>query len=350
MVRWKIIVGTVVILTSSLGSLSLSTVEARPMLIASGGAASPLPLGTIQTGTAPAGSCPNNDACIAFSVACPGVLKAARGLMDVEPAAGTRRGLTMFFSGGQGTGWWGDTSLAAQFLANIRQNGIEAVQVRWIDSWLVASPGETIGPARLACRTATVVKWAHDHLYLVPNNVPPPGPLVCGFCITGNSGGSSQVSYDLSFYGLDSILNADFPTSGPPHAALAKGCLRDPRYQKYWFDAWAAGIIDDSYGFLNNNGPCSTHNSSYTQRWLQDAVDTGGNDFYYPSTRVHFIFGGNDPSVAPYHGQDYYNRLKAAGPPHVSEEIVPGMPHPITQSQAGLQALRNAILAPSPTA
>jgi hypothetical protein len=175
----------------------------------------------------------------------------------------------------------------------------------------------------------------------------PDGPVGrCGFCITGNSGGSSQSSYALSHYGLESILDAVVPSGGPPHAAQTKGCLRNPGQERYWYESGSAATIDSSYGFRGTSGPCALHDSSFVPRWDEESVDTGGSDYVHPATRVHFIFGGADASVAPAHGQDYVNRLKASGSPYVTVEVIPGMPHSIAHSPEGLAALRSALANP----
>jgi len=276
------------------------------------------------------------------------VSASADGFIAVGAATGSPRGLAVFFSGGYGTGWWGAGSdLVQPWLGDIRASGLETVLVEWKDSWLVSSPGEKAGVAALACRPSTAVKWVHDHLY-VPLGIPP-GPGECGFCITGNSGGSSQVSYALSFYGEDRILNADFPTSGPPHGAINKGCIRGaPNPQRYWYTTWAQGVMDSSYGFHEDpiHGPCYLQDPAYVDTWKADSVAKGGNDYSHPSTRVGFIIGGKDGSVAPAHARDYYNKLvKVGGSLAVNWTVVPEMPHSITNSPEGLAELRAELLA-----
>jgi hypothetical protein len=72
-------------------------------------------------------------------------------------------------------------------------------------------------------------------------------------------------------------------------------------------------------------------------------VDTGGRDFVHPATRGHFIHSDNDfPSVP--HALDYIARLRAAGTPLLTEQVVPGMPYRLQTSAAGLEALFRAIL------
>jgi hypothetical protein len=272
---------------------------------------------------------------------CSKVSASLSGAMSVQPAQGRARGLVMFFAGGYGTmTWTGGTTAAINLLSTLNQAGYETVQSTWSQpGWEPASPGEDAGPGHTACRTATFIAWVHDNLY-VPLNVPTPGLGVCGFCITGSSGGASEVSYAVAFYGLAPSINGVFPISGPPHAAEAKGCLQVPGYA---YAPLAQNIIDQSFGYYNGTGPCTAHSASFTSRWNQESTDSGGCCYYYPTTRVHFIFGQNDFTGAVKEGGDYVAKLQSSGSPLVTEETISGMSHEIRVSTLGMTALQNTI-------
>lgn len=249
-------------------------------------------LGTVTSLGSSADRCLDGYTCSEFSVACAGVKQSAKGTLGVLEGQGAPRGLVMFFSGGDGRGWWADTRVpdALAMLSDLSEEGFQVVQVRWSTPWLQAASGELAGPARLACRPASIVSWVHEN-HFVPLGVPETQVGACGFCITGNSGGSSQVSYGLSHYGLEGILDGVFPTSGPPHAALDKGCLARAGEEEFWYDSAGAKTIDRSYGFLTKEpGPCESHDSGFTSRWLADAVESEGL-YMHPATRIRFIFG-----------------------------------------------------------
>ena len=251
----------------------------------------------------------------------------------------------MISTGGRGTTWFSEKgSQAATFVNDLRRDRLVVVQLRWVDSWLVSAPGEDAGSAHLACRPATVFKWVHDNRFLRLGV--PAGPVGrCGFCVTGNSGGASQSSYALSHYGLESLLDAVVPSGGPPHAAQAKGCLRNAGQEAYWYESGSASTIDSSYGFQGTSGPCARHDASFVPRWDAESVDTGGSDYVHEQTRVHIILGGADGSSAPAHARDYASRLRRAGSPYVTVQVIPGMGHSIVNS-AGLAALRSALVNP----
>ena len=285
--------------------------------------------------------------CSGFRVACPNVLLDAPGFFGTAPPLAPPRGLVVFFTGTSGSEYWtGSGVLTLPFMTSLRLDGFEVVQVRWTDGWLTAARGETPGPALLACRPATAVQWIHENLSPTLRAGAEAGPGQCGFCLTGQSGGADQAFYSLSFYGLEGIIDAVLPTSGPTHSAMVQGCLQDDGFT---YGRSNAQLVDDSYGFvddLEGAGPCVNHVPAFSATWNRDGLDTGADDSVFETTRVHFIIGGMDPGEAPEHAEAYDEWLVASGSPHVTLQIVPGMQHTIYNSEDGLNALREALLGP----
>jgi hypothetical protein len=237
--------------------------------------------------------------------------------------------------GGLGTGF---TGINRSFVSGLAGAGFEAVVVSWVDPWLQSSAGDDAGPLRLGCRPATVIRWIHDNLYQ-DIGAPAGGVGECGFCVTGNSGGASQIGYSLSFYGLDDVVDAAILSGGPPHAGLDEGCLGDPGLA---YDRTSAGIIDLSYGFPDGGGPCSLRDGVFGERWDADSLDTGGA-YFLPSTRIAFVFVEADGSGGPPHGRFYLDELRAAGTPMLTEEVLPGAEHTIQALPEGRAALMAAL-------
>jgi acetyl esterase/lipase len=290
------------------------------------------PLGTVTLAFPPdPAPCPTGYTCQAFTVSgCPGVQPINGYYADRRPATAAR-GTVMFFSGGAGTGWWAETVRAMAMLDELVADGFRVVQVRWTSAWQFAAAGVETGLAALACRAATVVAFGHANLYTDAGT----GPGVCGFCISGQSNGSSQVAYALAFHGLDTVVDGLFPTSGPTYAELAKGCLGEAGYD--YVVIGGTNAIDRAYGFFPP-GPCASHLSSYQARWLADGLVTGGSDYVWPATRVHIVEGSDDEYYL--HAVAFRNRLVTAGQPVTFEEI-PNMGHPL--NAAGFAALRAAL-------
>src|SRR5438874_1526804 len=155
----------------------------------------PLQIGTVKLGGATTSHCASGFRCQAFSVTCSGLEQAARGLLEVERPSGTPRGLVLYFSGQSGQEPWVTPSTdqaTLPFMQDVAGAGLTNVMVAWEQPWLVSAPGEQAGPARLACRAASVIRYVHDTMYAQLGVHP--SPQRCGFCLAGESGGASEVA------------------------------------------------------------------------------------------------------------------------------------------------------------
>jgi Calx-beta domain-containing protein len=322
------------------GPLLLALVLLSAGLAAAPPAAAAEPLGALTvTGTGD-GSCPAGHACTRFTVSCPGVSVDRDGFYAVSPSpAGTPRGVIVFFSGGSGTLYWGpdDPAEAALVERLHTQHGYVVVQVRWQGNWQAAPSGQAAGLPAVSCRPATVIEHLYDAVFLPLGLAVTPG--ICGFCVTGTSGGSAQAAYAISHFGLDDVLQGVFPVSGPTHAAISEGCRRDVREEDlYWYPNGAS--IDEAYGFLTKNGPCFKHDPSWDPTWEADAVDAPGADHLHPGTRVHLILGEADIPQRT-RGEDYVRTLTDGGSPYVEVSLVDDMGHAL--NAGGIAALEDAL-------
>jgi hypothetical protein len=305
----------------------------------------PLPLG-IVTLVPKTPSCLAGYTCTQLKISgCSNVSQSIKSTLAQSWPSGPPRGVLLFLSGSGGTSWWNTrrTTLAGTFLADLRDvQGFVIVQLKWAKDWTMAASGQRTGLAHLACRPATMVKYVYDTIYAPLGITPTLG--TCGYCLTGNSGGASQATYPLSHYGLDSIINATVPTSGPTHAAMARGCLLVPGYE---YSNDPSGL-DYPYGYLdpiNDPGPCIRHDDSWTPNWDADSVDTQGSDYSYSTSRVEILIGGQDifPETDN-HAADYRDRLLQDPANNVTWTFVTTMEHHIQRSQSGLDALKAALL------
>jgi hypothetical protein len=267
-------------------------------------------------------------------------------LIADEKPAGQIRAVAMFFSGAGGSEWWSGTSPEVPaFFQSLLNDGFELVQVYWTQGWLNAPAGVQSGQELLASRPATVIKWVHDNMYAPLGLLPVVGQ--CGFCVTGNSNGSSQITYAISTYGIDNIVDAAIPTAGPTLAAISKGCLQE---QGYAYNPGKLSEIDAAYGFSSGTGPCVAQDPSFTGTWIANSVETGGNKYNYPTTRIEIIVGGRDSLATRNRANDYFQVLGQAQQPMLTLQVVPDMLHAVQNSADGLSALFSALAAtPTPT-
>jgi hypothetical protein len=310
-----------------------------------GGSPSPsLQIGTVKVGGFTSSQCPPGFRCQQFEVACVGLQQADRGLLEVEGSTSHPRGMVLYFSGESGQRPWVTPSTAQAtlpFVNGMAQAGFVNVLVAWVQPWLIAGPGEEAGPARLACRAASVIRYVHDTMY-APLNAHP-APRQCGFCLVGESGGASEIAYALSRYGLAGIVDEAVMLGGMPFASIQKGCLQTT--SPYYYGPTATGFIDAAYGFPPSSpGPCSAARASFRNRWIADSVNAPGALLSYPDTGIEIIEGGEDTSPAIPLGHDYIDALRAAGTPFLHVQVVPGLSHGAASDPQGLLAVRAALL------
>ena len=322
--------------TTTAASTSPSSVDEPPTTPAGAGA-----LGSVRVTGTPS-SCPLEE-CTDVDVECPG-LPPATATVAVEPATGTPDGVVVLLSGAEGKTFWAnsDQGRQAKVVSDIAERGLDAVEVAWPDQgWAGAPAGEAIGFAALACRSATIVQWVHDERYVPMDLDPSTG--ACGFCVSGNSGGASQIAYSLAYYGLDVIIDAAVMTSGPPHAGIGQGCIPGAGESAFAYGRASLPSIDAAYGHPDDPGPCAQGDAGFADLWRADSVDTGGNDYVHPTTRIEFLLGGQDRTVAPAHARLYIDRLEVGGSPMVHEEEIPEMQHEVLAQTASRDAVIDAI-------
>ena len=247
--RAGLVVGILLLLV-----LAVPGAASTALLASKSASSTPFALGTlIVTGPGPA-DCPSGTDCVSYSVSCPDVIQSIDGYLSVGSTPGPTRGMATFFTGAGGLNWLtdADPNMPA-FMADLRNNGIVTVESTWATDWRFASSGEDAGLEHLSCRAATVIRYVYDVYYLPLGLTPAAGE--CGFCLIGNSGGASQISYALEFYGLEDILNAVIPSGGPTYGAVAKSCMNTSGEEAYQFTAPRRDDIDHATGYLNKDGP-----------------------------------------------------------------------------------------------
>jgi Divergent InlB B-repeat domain len=300
------------------------------------------PLGTVTPSSDPVLSCPAGSTCAAVEVVCPNSHPIV-GFLSIAPATSPTAGLVVLYTGGGGTGWYVD--LNPEFpgmVTRLQDQGIAVMQLHWRSSWWRTGSDFEAGIGELACRPASIAGYIYD-TYYVPLGVDPAEPGRCGFCILGSSGGASAVAYTISHFGLDEILDAVIPVGGPPTAAFAKGCLRTPGEERYWYADSNAINFDESFGYLHQDGPCLLHDPAFAHRWIEQGNASGGSDYTHPTTRVHLITGERDNLVLTHSG-DWIARLLEEGSPMVFQDVVPDTAHAVHGTPQGRVAIETSIV------
>lgn len=284
-------------------------------------------LGTFSLGTLVSGG-PTGSTCHAFTLAAPGLPTSPGVIADTKPSDPI--GCVLFFSGDNGAQFWslgGNGNLTAPFISNLVSLGYEVVEVKWNNGWTASAPGVQSGQVALAIRPATVIQWVKDNW------------AQGKFCLSGNSAGAAQVAYSISNYGITADVVA--LSSGPPLAAMGKGCLNVLGYE---YDITKCQLIDQSFGYKGQvRGPCFLHDPSFSSQWTANSCESTGGVYNYPNTKFRIILGGNDNPVIWNHADDYYQVLVSAGQTDLIKQLVPNMGHGIELSADGLAALTSAL-------
>ena len=276
--------------------------------------------------------------CYVVTVSCAGVadadviVKYRPGDGDTSDATGGA-GTIIFMTGGGGTEYYEDSfTYGPNLIEDLIGAGFATVQVKWDISW-ITGPG---GFERLACRPATITQWIYDELHGGGDAEP--------FCATGNSGGSAQIAYALTRYGLAAVYDTVVPSSGPPSGRVDLGCGDcNPD-----LDVVDVPCANDSLCYLP--GRINTIDGAYAgspcrdgefEVLMADSVVTDGADLHYPSTKVIAVFGELDGTNAVAQGMQWYDAITS----EVEIICAPDTTHSVASAVPGYEILRDELIA-----
>lgn len=278
--------------------------------------------------------------CESYEVTCGGADPATVDLAIYEPPAGTPvKGVIIFGSGGDGTGFYNFTQRKALTMA-----GYTIVDRRWPAGWFT---GANDGPQQAACRYAAVVRYLRTTIAV--------NGLLCG---TGNSGGSAELGYALTWQKAGESLNFAMPTSGPFHR-LDLACQGDTDTK--WPAECAALKASTcpecaSTGCQLGNGPKSLLDVAFggTPRCTAPAAGDlellkarspmdGPDAKTIGGARVHFLVGKDDPGAYEPLATALFDSLSASGV-MAQMTYVTGAPHEMDTTPEGADAILNGLL------
>lgn len=279
--------------------------------------------------------------CERYEVVCEGLAPAIVDLAIYEPKGDVAsKGTILFGSGGDGTGFYNFTQ--AQALLEV---GYTLVERRWPAGWFT---GGTDGPQQAACRLGALIR----HLRAEP---PASGPL----CATGNSGGSAELGFALTWQDAGPSLDFAMPTSGPFHR-LDLACQGES--DAMWpadCDALRQATCPDcaSKACQLANGPrslmdlafadtprCSAPGPGDLALLAERSPALGPDVASLGDLPIHFMIGKDDPGAYEPLATALHDALKASGAV-VDIDYITGAPHEMDSVPAGGEAIRDALLA-----
>jgi hypothetical protein len=297
------------------------------------------------------GSCSNGNlprtTCHLLSVECSGIPDRMVEVRVSEPPGGvTLLGTVMFGTGGGGGSHYEQDSEALAMLQRLQAAGFRIVQRQWFGAqgW-IEGPG---GFAALSCRYASVATWVYETIHVFDQSA--------GFCVTGNSGGASEVAYALARWNRGVIFDLAVPTGGPPMGRIDRGCLDGA--DAGWlaecaalvpggastctggpaceYAAGARMLIDSAYTPQTH---CADVDQGFRSTFLDDSAAGPGAALDYPSTRVHFLFGDSDCTEAVPLGLAYAAEITS----EKQIDFVANTPHATFSTPEGATAIEAAI-------
>ncbi|MGI8787147.1 MAG: hypothetical protein ACR2HG_05225 [Pyrinomonadaceae bacterium] len=338
-IRLNLIAACVLLLSSNLTAQQIKVTDKR-----ADESVETVPARTLGQATLISGptACSGGANCYNLDVSCPDVQETARFSLRVGNPDATvpARGTIIFLSGGDGTGAWDSSADSRRILGDLRSNGFRTAIIQWMTAggWSKSAKGWHVGQGRLACRPATAARWVYDNLFT--------STATTAFCATGQSGGSTQVAYMITQYGLADIISTAVLTGGPPHSRIDLGCLKyDSANSAAWYnDGASAGLIDEGFGYSTNFGPCTNNTFSFRKHFQEASIAYGDWQYNYPHTMVWFLIGAQDTTPAPGQSVFYQQRLLAAGTPFFRLNIVPNTGHGVPGSTEGANMIRDVML------
>lgn len=248
--------------------------------------------------------------------------------LKVSDPSGAVTGTIVCFSGGTSTEFFETLSsgtAAAAVLTPLLALGYRVVQVGWASSPFAGSAG-ALG---VMCRPATLLRAIYDDSSIHTVGLP--------FVVLGQSGGASQIAYALAHYDAGSWITTAIICSGPPHARMdlstlgmidprAEAALQGRRTASFTTTTYGgadAQLIDSSYGAQT---ACQNRRffGGVGNYAFVDSICNGIASYYYPNTRVFFLYGDFDSSCAVPNGRIYAARVMAENGLRAVEHVSTG--------------------------
>lgn len=277
--------------------------------------------------------------CEAFDVVCGGLPAAVVEVATYDRTPGTTaKGSIVFGSGGDGTGFYNYTQTR-----RLQDGGYSVIDRRWPAGWFT---GGTAGPQQASCRLATLLRYLRT-------NVVPTG----AFCATGNSGGSAELAYALTWQGAGKVLDFAMPSSGPFHRLdLACQGETDATWKAQCQALMASRCPDCASRLCQlGNGPrvlidgsfsampkCSATMPSDLSLLMTLGPAQGPNAAKLDGAAVRFLTGKDDGGGYAPLQTALHDSLKATGA-NVEILYITGAPHEMDTTTAGANAIFDGL-------
>lgn len=270
---------------------------------------------------------------------CPGAVMPAANvsIRAYEPLSTPERGTIVFGTLGGGTTFYFGQADVQEMLSALRLLGFRVIDRRWIGEWTEAGG---YSPRAAANRYATLL-----HEFVIPQHCPS-GNLIC----VGNSGGSAEIAYALTTYGLETEIDLALLTSGPAISRLDGVCLGDAAWTSYCEDLlsrflWAGATPSCSFPDPSLIPLCVACGEWPVAEDILRASsvlwnDGAGADVDYPRTTVHVLVADVDSQQGPIGALAYFDAL--TGPRRCVAQVADTV-HRLQATPSGRAAIVSSV-------
>ncbi|MBI1888905.1 MAG: hypothetical protein HYS15_03165 [Candidatus Spechtbacteria bacterium] len=255
-------------------------------------------------------------------------------IIDLEERGQGSKGSIFFAIGRFGTDYYSD-----ELPAYARSQGFQTYRIKWVGEYGWGTGTGGAGFRKAMCGFSDVVKWVKDKGIAANSDA---------MCATGNSGGSFQISYGLSDYGVGDYLDMVILTGGPVGRWDA-GCFDSSSSGYFPTNLRGRGIIDYMFGYAQDinqrTGPCvrgDGSNPDVVRRFQDESLVSPAINIMYsfPSTKVNFVQTVEDSSSAYPLAKFYYDAISS----QKSWYDIPGTEHEVYRMVGGSTKMKELFV------
>lgn len=281
-------------------------------------------------------------ACYALDISCPKIPDYTAHVKIIAPPR--RVGTVIFTTNGDVNNLYENFTYGNETVQSVVNANYEAVELTFGEpfsdgpGWQHDAGG--MGVRAASCRYATVVQWVYNQNAML--GVP--------LCATGNSAGGQVIAEGLAHYGLGKYLTFAEITSGPPFNRVDYACIdNQPPQVEYCSGADigmgvgqgnAVDYVDPAYPGAWCSSSMQSHSTQYEGQFLDDSVTSPDAVLSYPSTKIRFLFGGQDTSSAIRQGLNYQSQILQP----TTCGCVKDAPHSIADALDGAQTIASDLI------
>ncbi|MEM7200746.1 MAG: hypothetical protein AAF628_10795 [Planctomycetota bacterium] len=268
-----------------------------------------------------------------LQIDCDGVPAIGVTIQITEPPPGTPvRGTIVFSTGDIGVTFFSSEFFGLPLFQTLSDLGFRLVDRAWVPGWF----SHPVSVRKQSCRYATLLRYVHDQYHTTGI-----------FGAFGSSGGAAEISYGLTTWDTDDLLDVAVLGGGPPMTRLDYFCPQPPTA------AWLAQCAQlvppyllecsplQCTGIQVGFGLCQRCSPTATPDELrEDSILHSDAVLDYPNTRIHVLSGAQDCFDGVPSAMLFYQAITS----EKIIEFIPGAPHFVVLTAEGRDSIVRALV------